>query len=465
MRDLDGKHLITGDFIAVSGDVISNFPIDDVLAKHRSRRQKDRNAIMTMVLREAGARHRTKSSSISPVFVVDPTKDRCLHYEEIDHYDKSSPARLNIDTEILTSHAELDVRQDLIDCNIDICTPDVLSLWSDSFDYQAPRKHFLYGVLKDYELNGKTIHTHIIKEHYAARVRNLKAYDAVTKDIVSRWAFPLCPDTNLLPGHTYELRRGNIYQERGVILARSCIVGRRTVIGQGTSIGDRTTVTNSVLGRDCKIGKNVIIDGAYIWDGVVIGDNTEIRQAIVAEGVVVGDSCKVEPSALLSFGVKISNGVTVAQGTRVTVAPREDGSVPASEEQIVGAEGQGYEYVFEDDEDEDDVRSESSGLSRMTLSRFICLYFFVDEEVLTLHFQSTTWPNCLSLPSLFRRCLAKYRATMSITMGNEVTASGHRCPKTTITSTSNTMQRTIYTTVCVTMFRRTLSHLSWSVYV
>lgn len=389
MRDLDSKHLITGDFIAVSGDVISNFPIDEVLAKHRARRQTDRNAIMTMVLREAGAQHRTKSSSISPVFVVDPTKDRCLHYEEIDHHRRhihDAPARLTIDTEIITSCAEIDIRQDLIDCNIDICTPDVLSLWSDSFDYQMPRKHFLYGVLKDYELNGKTIHTHIIKEHYAARVRNLKAYDAVSKDIISRWTYPLCPDTNLLPGHTYQLKRGSIYQEQGVILARSCIVGRRTVIGQGTSIGDRTIVTNSVLGRNCKIGKNVIIDGAYIWDGTVVGDNTEIRQAVIAEGVVVGGNCKVEPNVLLSFGVKISNGITVSEGTRVTVAPREDGSVPANDEELVGAQGQGYEYVLEEDEDEEDDRSESSGLGRFLFFLFVFVTFLFLSENKQAHF-------------------------------------------------------------------------------
>ena len=36
MRDLDGKHLITGDFIAVSGDVISNLPIEEALAKQLS---------------------------------------------------------------------------------------------------------------------------------------------------------------------------------------------------------------------------------------------------------------------------------------------------------------------------------------------------------------------------------------------------------------------------------------------
>lgn len=365
MRDLDGKHLITGDFIAVSGDVISNLPIEGALAKHRARRQADKNAIMTMVLREAGRNHRTKASSVSPVFVIDPTKDRCLHYEEMHNYSKDSSPYLNIDPEILSSHAEIDIRQDLIDCSIDICTPDVLSLWSDSFDYQTPRKHFLYGVLKDYELNGKTIHTHIIKDHYAARVRNLKAYDAVSKDVVSRWTYPLCPDTNLLRGHTYELRKGNLYQEQGVMLARSCVIGRRTVIGQGTSIGDKTTVTNTVLGRNCKIGKNVVLDGAYVWDGAVIGDGTEVRQAIVADGVVVGNRCKIEPGVLLSYGVKIADGTTVIKGMRITRAKKEGDVAVPSDPKVVGEGGEGYEFVHdvdEDEEDEEDVISVASGL-------------------------------------------------------------------------------------------------------
>lgn len=363
MRDLDGKHLITGDFIVVSGDVISNLPIEGALTKHRARREADKNAIMTMVLREAGRNHRTKSSSVSPVFVIDPTKDRCLHYEEIDHNSEDHPSRLNIDAEILLSHAELDIRQDLIDCSIDICTPDVLSLWSDSFDYQSPRKHYLYGVLKDYELNGKTIHTHIIKEDYAARVRNLKAYDAVSKDIISRWTYPLCPDTNLLPGHTYDLRKGSLYQEQGVTLARSCVVGRRTVIGRGTSIGDRTTVRNTVLGRNCKIGRNVKLEGAYLWDGVVIGDNTEIQGAIIADGVVVGRNCSIAPGALLSYGVKIADDIIIESGKRITRS-RRDGTIADSDPKVVGPEGEGYEFVagLDEDEDEDDVSVASSGL-------------------------------------------------------------------------------------------------------
>lgn len=444
MRDLDGKHVITGDFIAVTGDVISNMPIEGALAAHRARRDVDKNAIMTMVLREAGRNHRTKSSSFSPVFVVDPTKDRCLHYEEIDHHSEHS-SRLNIDNEIILSHPELDIRQDLIDCNIDICTPDVLSLWSDSFDYQAPRTQFLFGVLKDYELNGKTIHTHIIKDQYAARVRNLKAYDAVSKDIVSRWAYPLCPDTNLLPGHTYELRKGNLYQEQGVTLARSCEVGRKTVIGQGTSIGDRSKVKNTVLGRNCKIGKNVSLDGAYIWDNVVIGDGTKIHHAVVADGVVVGNHCTVEPGALLSYGVKIANEMTVSEGKRITTAG-EVSSDPA----VVGEDGVGYEFFHDEGEDESDDESDaSSGLGKHSVS-------IARKE--TNRSQFIIWLSSHSRPSLFRHCHQK--SLIAASRARKASGPQSLAMMRTI---SSTMLLSVSTMAYGTASRRTSYSWNWSV--
>lgn len=168
MRDLDSKGIMSGDFIVVYGDVVSNLPLAEALATHRARRARDKNAIMTMVLREAGIEHRTKARGTSPVFVVDPTKDRCLHYEQIS---RKQPGKfVQLEPELLTGLQEIELRHDLIDCGIDICTPDVLALWSDNFDYEAPRRNFLHSVLKDYELNGKTVHTYIVKDHYAARV-------------------------------------------------------------------------------------------------------------------------------------------------------------------------------------------------------------------------------------------------------------------------------------------------------
>ena len=353
MRDLDKRDLITGDFLLVSGDVVSNLAIEPALAKHRSRREKDKNAIMTMVLREAGIEHRTKSRGRRPVFIIDPKKERCLHYEEMTRRPVEG-RYVNIDPELLSTHGEIEVREDLIDCYVDICTPDVLGLWSDNFDYQSVRKSFLFGVLKDYELNGKTIHTYIVRELYAARVRSLRSYDAVSKDIISRWTYPLCPDSNLVRDQAYRLAKGKTYFEDGVVLARGSMVKRRSVVGKNTSIGEGSTVGDSVLGRQCHIGNNVTIEGSYIWDDAVVGDGSVITQAVIANEAVIGRNCTIEPGALISYRVRIADNTTVAGDSRLTTAiPSNTDTSLQTDTNLVGKGGEGYGYASDSDSDSD----------------------------------------------------------------------------------------------------------------
>ena len=169
-RDLEQKAIMTSDFVLLTGgDVVADFTLGSALKRHRTRRETDKNAISTVVLRDLGTRT-SKHQSLA-TFVIDPLKDRCLHYESplSEHAPRKSRTWLSLDPELL-SHAELDIYQNLDDLHIDICTPDVLGLWSDNFDNQTLRTDFLHGILKDYELNGKTVHTHIVKYGYGARV-------------------------------------------------------------------------------------------------------------------------------------------------------------------------------------------------------------------------------------------------------------------------------------------------------
>ena len=322
MRNLDQLDVITGDFLLVSGDVISNMNLEPALLKHRARREKNKDAIMTMVLREAGVGHRTKSKGSRPVFVIDPAAERCLHYEEMGGR-RGGSRYVTFDPELLTSHGEIEVRDDLIDCHIDICALDVLAQWSDNFDFQSLRKSFLRGVLKDFETYGKTIHTHVVTDQYAARVKSLRAYDAVSKDVLGRWAYPLCPDSNLVPGQSYNFGRGKVYQENDFSLGRAAVV-KRSVIGSGTSVGDGGTINGSTVGRRCRIGKNVTIEGAYIWDDVTVEDGSIIRQAIIANSTSIGKHCTIEPGALISCGAQIPENTKVSAESKI-IRDREKG--------------------------------------------------------------------------------------------------------------------------------------------
>lgn len=102
----------------------------------------------------------------------------------------------------------------------------------------------MHGILTS-DILMKNIYCYVAEEGYAARVQDTRSYESIrygfkfplsvrfsdihpcvaterSKDILSRWTFPLVPDDNHPGGHIYELTRGNRYiaRDNTVILAR-----------------------------------------------------------------------------------------------------------------------------------------------------------------------------------------------------------------------------------------------------
>lgn len=53
------------------------------------------------------------------MFVLDQDTSECLHYEPVTGYPPKSIARIPRD--ILESHPNIEIRNDLLDCSIDVC--------------------------------------------------------------------------------------------------------------------------------------------------------------------------------------------------------------------------------------------------------------------------------------------------------------------------------------------------------
>ena len=359
LRDLDKRSIISGDFVLVHGDLVSNIQLDAVLARHRARREANRDACMTVVLRSVGEQpHRAaKARGITPVFVVDPTTGRCLQYEET--HPLQSEHYLNLDPAVL-SHGEFEVRSDLVDCGIDICTPDVLALWSESFDYELPRKNFLHGVLKDWELNGKMLYAEILDDGYAARASNLQMYDCISQDVLERWTLPFVPDSNMMHGQTYRRVKHGSYVEDHVVAERGAKV-TQSAVGRGTTIKTGSAISGSIIGRRCRIGKNVTITNSYIWDDAVIGDSASVVHSVIGGSVLVGASCRIPEGSLISYNVHIGDGVQLPSKppARISILT-DDKKLAETDVSLVGKGGKGAIYeVVADEEESDDEDGES----------------------------------------------------------------------------------------------------------
>ncbi|RHZ90112.1 hypothetical protein Glove_8g20 [Diversispora epigaea] len=339
LRELDAKQLINSDFILISGDVVSNIHLEKVIEAHRMRKANDKNAIMTMVVKEASPFHRTRALGESSIFVLDVKTNECVHYESVETYPRKR--RMVMDMEIFNKHTDIQIRNDLIDCQIDICSVEVPALFTENFDYQDMRKDFVYGILTS-DLLGKTIYCHVVKDAYAARVRSLQTYDAISKDILSRWTYPIVPDSNLQEGDSYEYMRGQIYKEKNVELSRSCSLGEKVLIGAGTKIADHVNITNSVIGRGVNIGPNVEINDAYIWDDVTINANCSISRSILANKVILEENVIVNKGCLIGYDVVIGPNVTLKAHTKIS----------KHKQKYIAFEEKDKEYEIEDEREE-----------------------------------------------------------------------------------------------------------------
>ncbi|XP_060670590.1 uncharacterized protein LOC107419573 isoform X2 [Ziziphus jujuba] len=318
LRLIYERNVIHGDFVLISGDTVSNMSLTQALLEHKERRKKDSNAVMTMVIKRSKPSQIALQSRLGTdelFMAIDPNTKQLLYYEDKADHSKGS---IYLDKLLLVENTSISLHNDKQDCYIDICCPEVLSLFTDNFDYQHLRRHFVKGLLVD-DIMGYKIFTHEIHSSYAARIDNFRSYDTVSKDIIQRWTYPLVPDVKFFGNSSVKLERQGMYRASEIGLSRSAQIGPFTVIGNGTKIGNHTTITNSVIGEGCNIGSNVSIEGSYIWDNVTIGDGCKLRHAIVCAGVIMKSGAVLEPGVILSFKVLVGQQFVVPSYSMVSL--------------------------------------------------------------------------------------------------------------------------------------------------
>ncbi|KAJ0843397.1 putative W2 domain, nucleotidyl transferase domain, trimeric LpxA-like superfamily [Helianthus annuus] len=321
LRFIYDKNVINGDFVLISGDTVSNMILTEALQEHKERRQKDSNAVMTMVIKQSKPSQITRQTRLGTdelFMAIDPATKQLLYYDDKSDDQKGT---LTLDKAFLAENPSISVHNDKQDCYIDICSPEVLSLFTDNFDYQHLRRHFVKGLLVD-DIMGFKIFTHEIHSDYAARIDNFRSYDSISKDIIQRWTYPFVPDVQFSLNNPTNLERHGIYRASEILQSRSAEIGPFTYIGKGSSIGGKTVISNSVIGDGCKIGSNVLIDGCYIWNNVTIEDGCNLKQAILCDGVVMKSGSVLEPGVVLSFNVVVGQEFVVPAYSKVSLLPQ-----------------------------------------------------------------------------------------------------------------------------------------------
>ncbi|KAI8324060.1 nucleotide-diphospho-sugar transferase [Martensiomyces pterosporus] len=346
LREIDGSSIIRSDFILCTGIVVSNMDLSSIAAAHMAHKQRDKNQIMTMLLQEATPNHRLHDKSDESVYVIDPSTNKLLAIN-------SSPAlprkkHMSIQTEVITTHPEVELRADLVDTHVAICSLEALALFTENFDYQTMRRDFIHGILTS-DLLSSTIYAHILAGGYAAGVADTSAYDAISRDLIGRWTYPLCPDSNPVDGPAYSYHRGAVYKSSSVFLGRESRVEHHVVLGPSCHVADFASVSDSVLGSGCRIDERAVVRGSYIFGGSKVGKGSVVERAILGERVTILDNVVIERGCIVGDDVTIGPNIRIEAFTRIARRKRQ-----------INSEFSDDDFSADEDDEEADFASSNS---------------------------------------------------------------------------------------------------------
>mmetsp|Transcript_33513 Transcript_33513/g.66722 ORF Transcript_33513/g.66722 Transcript_33513/m.66722 type:complete len:238 (-) Transcript_33513:507-1220(-) len=122
MRELDTMGKIESDpFVLMHGDCVSNLDLLPAIEKHKKRRKQSTENIMTTLFRKTGKHARTRCLQDDLVVGIDSQTDQICFYS-----DDPGDAMLSVPAAMLAEHECLTLHDDLQDCHVDICSPQVL---------------------------------------------------------------------------------------------------------------------------------------------------------------------------------------------------------------------------------------------------------------------------------------------------------------------------------------------------
>ena len=158
-----------------------------LFSENRKRCKEDKDATMTLVYKKAYPGHHMRTSE-QEIFVVVNDEKRILH-----HVRPRNDKNFKVPLEVFESDDIINLKFDLMDTGIAICSQAVPPLFADNFDCQT-LDEFIKGTIQN-DLTNNTLHLFELGDDcYASRIINFHTYFAAQHDVLHRWLHPIVPE-------------------------------------------------------------------------------------------------------------------------------------------------------------------------------------------------------------------------------------------------------------------------------
>jgi mannose-1-phosphate guanylyltransferase/phosphomannomutase len=281
---LGAQDLLSGTFIVVSGDALTDLDVGEVVRFHRSK-----GAAATLVLKR----------------MSDPLEFGIVMTDEEGRIER-----------FLEKPTWGQVFSDTINTGIYVLEPEVLDLIPPDQPYDFSSELFPMMLDKGLPMFG------FVTDAYWTDVGNIDSYLQAQQDALSGRVRVRLPGFELRPtvwvGEDVEI-------DPTAVLEGPLLIGDNTHIGPGARIGPSAVIgANAIVGDDAVLTNGVLMDRgrlgpfARVTGGIMGRDSALERGAVVEEAAVLGDEVSVGAGALIKARVKIYPSKTVEAGAIVT---------------------------------------------------------------------------------------------------------------------------------------------------
>lgn len=300
LRELDQRGAIKSDpFVMTTGDSVCSIDcVRDAIAEHQARKAAGADATLSLILCEGGTRmreHGTPVSSEDVIVALAAGSCRVVAWRGAAH--AGGPSSFEVSARTLAECGSVEVRADLIDARVDICSPEVLWRYSENFDYQHPRHDFVANEVANVEL-GQRVHAKIASGPgytYGCSLADPRALQLLSADVLCGWVRP-----PLSLGTPIARCGVGAYGDTFKKLPSSATIGRPVYLGRGVSIGERCCISRSVVGWDTVVCDDAIIQTSTLGKRCRVGEGASVKSSLVADGVQIGAGCVVPRGCVIN---------------------------------------------------------------------------------------------------------------------------------------------------------------------
>ena len=186
LRELESMRKIKKDFILIRGDVLTNIDLAPAIAAHMQRKNdKKIPSVCTKIFARLPHNDPLRSESDSIAIVSERATSKIVKYQNLNSAKDTLMQLIGVKLKY-GRDTQFEIATDLVDCEIDICSPEILRHFSDSFSDKSLKDEFINNLIESEIISDEVYMYEVPDSAYFSRIRSPKAYSQTTKDVLMR---------------------------------------------------------------------------------------------------------------------------------------------------------------------------------------------------------------------------------------------------------------------------------------